>query len=327
MKLQTLAVAALALGTGFAIGSWTAGKGARPRATGGLRQGGYRFIHPLLDILDTPEFVDLRPEKQINAEVRRMLRLGLATDIAVYFRDLNNGPWYSIAAEKRFAPASLLKVPILIAVLKQAEGDAGLLQKKLEYLPAGVEEDQTVAAKTPMRLGRWYTVEEFLRAMIWHSDNKAAFALLTHLDPTVLNRTYTELQISVPDPKNPDWISTREMATFFRVLYNASYLDKTSSEKALELLTRTQFQNGLAAGVPSGTTIAHKFGERRFKDRDDVELHDCGIVYYPGNPYILCVMSKGSNLGRLAKAIGNISGSVYREVDRQFQKRRKSGAN
>lgn len=51
------------------------------------------------------------------------------------------------------------------------------------------------------------------------------------------------------------------------------------------------------------------------------ELHDCGIIYYPERPYLLCVMTEGNDLNELAGVIQNISKTVYewtakREVDK-----------
>jgi hypothetical protein len=98
-------------------------------------------------------------------------------------------------------------------------------------------------------------------------------------------------------------------------------LPDLTSEQALGLLTTTDFTQGLVAGVSATTTVAHKFGEQTDTDTNgqviDRELHDCGIVYYPNNPYFLCVMTKGQDFSTLAKIISGISNSVFNYVSSQ----------
>ncbi len=43
----------------------------------------------------------------------------------------------------------------------------------------------------------------------------------------------------------------------------------------------------------------------------NVEAHDCGIVYYPDSPYLLCVMTRGKDTGQLESIIGKISQITY----------------
>lgn len=99
-----------------------------------------------------------------------------------------------------------------------------------------------------------------------------------------------------------------------RVLFNATYLNDANSEKALVLLSKATFDKGLTAGVPSTIVVSHKFGEH-VNGADgvinSVELHDCGIVYYPKNPYLLCVMTRGKNINDLQNTIKEISNTVY----------------
>jgi len=105
-----------------------------------------------------------------------------------------------------------------------------------------------------------------------------------------------------------------------RVLYNASYLTNEYSEKMMELLTQSEFKDGLAAGVPDNLKIAHKFGiSTVFTSSEEIssrELHDCGIIYHPDHPYILCVMTKGhSKLSDSEGIIKKISQNVYEAVE------------
>ncbi len=50
--------------------------------------------------------------------------------------------------------------------------------------------------------------------------------------------------INIPIPKKDteeNYLSVKEVATFFRILYNSSYLNRDSSEYALGLLSKVTF--------------------------------------------------------------------------------------
>ena len=83
-----------------------------------------------------------------------------------------------------------------------------------------------------------------------------------------------------------------------------------------------EFKEALVAGVPPGITVAHKYGERSFSDSPIRQLHDCGIVYFKPEPYILCVMTRGTDTLELAKVIGDVSRLVFTEVSAQQAKPR-----
>lgn len=320
---RLLAAAAGGLVAGAAAGYWTAGARRAPAERPLLRQKGESLISPLLDYADLDGFTDVNPSRALRALNKRLVASKRATHVAVYFRDLDNGPWFGENLDEKFSPASLLKVPILIAVLKQAESEPALLGLKIRYARPGVEESQAIVSRSPLAVGQWCTVEELLRAMIVHSDNGAAYALLARVKPELLDGIYRELHVSSPDPLKPDdWLTVKQYSAFFRILYNASYLNKAMSRKALDILTRVDFRGGIVAGVPPGTVVAHKFGERRLAGSDLAQLHDCGIVYYPGQPYVLCVMTRGRDLFKLTEVLRDVSAEVYREVDAQVKAKR-----
>jgi hypothetical protein len=66
--------------------------------------------------------------------------------------------------------------------------------------------------------------------------------------------------------------------------------------------------------------IANKFGIRSENDDKDQQLHDCGIIYYPNHPYLLCVMTKGNDVNEMEKVIQDISKSVFDEINTRYQK-------
>ena len=96
------------------------------------------------------------------------------------------------------------------------------------------------------------------------------------------------------------------------------------SEKALELLDKTDFPQGIDAGTPPNINVADKFGERDFADAGGKiysrELHDCGIIYYPEYNYLLCIMTKGRDLSELADVIKDISSLTYNTIDGWYKK-------
>jgi beta-lactamase class A len=271
-----------------------------------------RYTNPLLEcehFQGGDITLDLVKSK-LNLYLKNEINKNGVSDIAVYIRDLNNGPWIGLGEKKNFSPGSLLKVPIMIAYFRLAQGDPGILSKTITYSD---RIDNPFQPHTPdsLKVGNSYTVEELIRRMIIDSDNVAKELLLKNIDGDDLLRVHRELHLDIPDVRKPaDFISLKDYAAFFRILYNATYLNSDMSEKALKLLTETTFKNGIAAGVPADIEIAHKYGIWR-PEGNSIQLHDCGIVYYPHAPYLLFVMTKGTDLETLEKIAKDISRIVY----------------
>lgn len=236
-----------------------------------------------------------------------------ATSVSVYVRDLNNGPWFSIDGDEKFIGASLLKIPVLIAYMRKAEMDPSILNSSFEYNKVLDSDVQYYKPSKEIQLGQKYTVNDLLNYMIINSDNNAAIYLASSLTDNEIKNVFSSVGLDSPVYSTEYPVTTRSYAGFFRVLYNSSYLTKDYSEKALEILTKTDFREGLRKYIPSNILIANKFGIR--EDQNLKQLHDCGIVYYPKHPYLICVMTKGDNFPNLSSVISNISKFVFDKVD------------
>lgn len=245
---------------------------------------------------------------------------GTAQNIAYYFKDLTSGEWSGNNENERFAPASLMKVPVMIAVLKQAEIEPKLLEKKLFY--DGKKDLNTVEYYKPeksLEPRKEYSIEELLNYMIVYSDNNATSLLLTVISADNLKEIFDDLGLPIPEgveSGSVDYLSTRLYSRLFRVLYNSTYLNEEYSMKALKILTEIDFPEGIMASVPKNILVANKFGERTVTENDGTtlehrELHDCGIVYVPNKPYLICIMTKGSDFKKLETIIQTISKMTY----------------
>jgi beta-lactamase class A len=273
----------------------------------------YHFINPLLacgqdENLGKDESDSL--QSAIQNVIKAHTNAGDITDASVYFSDLNNGPWMGVNSREAFTPGSLLKLPLAMSVYKLAENDPTLLAKKLVYTGQEVSEAQFFEP-APLAAGT-YPVSEMVRQMLINSNNNAANVLANAVGADAFKATYAHLGIAQPSASNADYtLTTITYASFFRILYSATYLDDEHSEQLLKYLSESTFTQGLVAGVPSGVVVAHKFGERAFSNSMDVQLHDCGIVYVPNHPYVICVMTRGTDFNKLAETIADISRTAY----------------
>lgn len=255
-------------------------------------------------------------QDELAAWIEERKRAGEITHGAVYFRDLQNGPWFGIHEQERFSPASLLKVPLMIAVLKHAEGRPGFLAEEVGYNEEPGNFQNDVGAGNAIEPGKAYTVEDLTRRMIVYSDNISKELLKIHLQAAEpahdrLLQTYTELGIFPESATLENSITVKEYASVFRALHGASYLSREMSQRALTYLSNTTFRDGIVAGTPPGIRIAHKFGVREMDDLK--QLHDCGIVYERA-PYLLCVMTRGRDFRDLQQFIRLVARMVHDEV-------------
>lgn len=252
--------------------------------------------------------------------IREEKEAGHASFISVYFRDLQNGPTMSIDSSEDFAPASLLKVPLMITYYKKAQEDQELLSRKVVADGSLESLSQNITPEKRVTPGKEYTVDELIDYLVTQSDNTAWKVLLNYLRAKYTEQDFVDTlsDLGIIDPRKKteiQYISVQNYASMFRTLYNAWYLNRDMSDKALSLLTHSGFKDGLVAGAPDDVEVAHKYGEVLIANTNEQQLHDCGIVYYPPNPYLICVMSKGDNIKELERVIADISAKVYNEVD------------
>lgn len=289
---------------------------------GELRLGGYKYTNPLYECstneaYGSKEFIKL--QGKLENEINLSLGKGPTTHISVYFRDLNKGSWFGINEKEDFSPASLLKIPIMITYFKEAENDPKILKKEIEYnLPLEQREAKPVIKPAdPASIGNKYTVEQLIEKMLIYSDNNSLGLLTKNISRKKIDDVSLDIHIPRASTLN-DFMNVKEYSTLFRVLFNSSYLNEFYSEKALQMLTKSDFNEGLRKPIPQSIPIAHKFGERNINGSPVTQLHDCGIVYYPDHPYLACVMTRGTDFKQLEKEIQNVSRIIYDEIKSKY---------
>jgi beta-lactamase class A len=277
--------------------------------------GGYKFINPLIAV-DREQITDFFANQSLQSKLQAIIDVHTKNNdikqASVYFRDLDPGRWVGINEDLKFSAGRLLKVPIMIAYFKLAEADPAILQKNLVYTQnqANAAED----SRTALEDGKDYTVEELIEDMIINDTDDAANVLYDNIDKPALNEVFGDLGIEFKEDKaTDDYISVKLYSLFFRVLYNATYLDRTYSEKALYILSQTPNTDGIALGLPNDVVFSNKDRTRDFS-KSLKEGHDCGIVYYPNHPYLLCTMAIGRSGETIKNIFKELSQVVYKDM-------------
>lgn len=277
---------------------------------------GSKFTSPLLECNSNIGGMEFNIfGKKLQQQIDDDKAAGKVVFVAVYLRHLFDGGSLDINGGERFTPASLLKVPDMITLYKIADADPSVLTKKVTYNQTYNSSKTFFDSSDALVLGQTYTVDDLIERMIKYSDNEAMYLLRAQFDKTLFDQLYNDLKIPVPnDTVLNDYMTVKTYASFFRILYNASYLSPAMSEKALSLLSQITFDKGIVAGIPDNIPVAHKYGERLYTDNQEHQLHDCGIVYHPTDPYLLCVMTRGTDFNVLASVIKDVSKQVWDEM-------------
>lgn len=283
----------------------------------------YNFINPLLEC-ENVSFENnnnlISVKKSIEDYVNKSISQGDIINASVYYRDLNNGPWFGVNREDRYSPASLIKVPLLIAVYKTAETDPSIWQKTITIDQDLVYSDQNYKPERTLKKDEIYSIKDLVDRMIVDSDNFAYDLINQNVDSNLLFQVYNDMGIDIQklNAEDPDGdiISSRDYAGFFRVLYNASYLNRKDSEEALNLLSKSAFEKGLVGGTSGNIVVAHKYGERYYQFSGIHQLHDCGIVYHSKSPYLMCIMTKGWDFEHLQKFIQTVTRMIDENLDK-----------
>lgn len=291
------------------------------------RLAGYEHIKPLL--LVEPE-CESGALEQIKEHAKQLIeekkQSGKLITASIYVKAISKNMWTSVNVDERYHPASLNKVPILITFMRMNEKHSGLLDQKYTYIKGSLVFPKQYYPSKELQDGQSYSVRELLKYMICYSDNAATTLLWNHMDFKEYANTFTNLGLQKPSFKFDEMeLSVHEYCNFFKILYNATYLSRESSEFCFSLLTHTDFNEGLVKQLPAQVMVAHKFGECNYDIVNKAgekpigtlnELHDAGIVYLGDKAYYVTIMTKGTDTQFLASVISELSATIYSDINK-----------
>lgn len=277
-----------------------------------FRLKGFHFTKPLLFSEQGCESQNLAGLKnEIAGKIGQLKSAGVIQSASVYIRIFLNGEWTYFNESEKFNPGSLIKVPVMMTYLLAAEKNPAILDHKVKFVP-GKEyvPTQTFNSKGIIP-GKDYSIRELMKFMIIYSDNNATMLLNQGLDIPLFKKMFVELGLPEPDVHDKFFqISAKDYSVFFKVLFNGSYLSKSSSDFAISLLSQGDYKDGILKGISDKNIIvAHKFGEGGTKDLH--ELHETALVYTNERPYLITVMTKGKNIEALPNVISQVSEIAY----------------
>lgn len=205
----------------------------------------------------------------------------------VYFEYLPTGASIGVNDQLEVKIGSLSKVPAVMAVFGQVENKSLSLDAKLTVQEENL--DSNFGDLWKEGAGKVLTVEEAVNLTLRKSDNTAAGLLLKTLPSGALTDVFDQLDLPKTRTGPFPVMSPKSYASVFRSLYLATYLSLDNSNLILKELSESDFNDKLPAGVEPAVKVAHKIGVYQVGDQENV-YGDCGIVYVPLRPYMLCIM-------------------------------------
>jgi beta-lactamase class A len=144
-------------------------------------------------------------------------------------------------------------------------------------------------------------VRELIERMIVRSSNLATNAMIdlagggAHITAKMRALGARDIQVrrGVEDIKAyraglNNTTTARDLAAILAALETGRAAAPASTDAMREILLRQEFNEGIPAGLPAGTRVAHKTGWIT------ATAHDAGIVYPTGGePYVLVVLTGG----------------------------------
>ena len=265
-------------------------------------------------------------DRRLSADIEQRIRKSGA-DVAIAFRTLDGHLAYSFHDEESFHAASTMKIPVMIELFHQARQVKLKLDEPLAiknefhsladgsfYTLDPADDSETDLYKAA---GATRTLRQLCELMITASSNLATNLLIEKLGVDNIRATVHALRADgmnvlrgVEDNKAflkglNNTTTARGLQLLLEAIAHGEAIDQESSRQMMAILERQKFNEGIPAGLPPGTRVAHKTGEiNRIH-------HDAAIVFAP-NPFVLVVLVRGlAETKQSAALMADIARQLY----------------
>jgi beta-lactamase class A len=240
---------------------------------------------------------------------------GVEGVLGIVVEDLVDGHRFAVNADKTFAQASAIKIPILMEIFKQADEDKIDLDERL-----WVDKKYQVAGSGILgELGDHSTqmsVRDLCVLMIVLSDNTATNMLIDKVGMENVTKTMaslgcenTKLQRRMMDTaasaRGEENVSTpADAAKIMRLLYEGKFVSREASDDILAILRKDK-PGDVKASLPKDMNVAFKPGAIPGANAE------WAIVELENRPYIVVVMGAYGKGEEFKQAIRDVSQTAY----------------
>jgi beta-lactamase class A len=229
-------------------------------------------------------------------------------DVAIAFRTLDGKSELFYHADEPFHAASTMKVPVMIELFHEVqEGKIRLTDE----IPIHIE-FASIVDGSPYKLdpaddselalynakGETRTVSQLCDLMITVSSNLATNLLIEKLGVQNIRATTQSLHANgmnvlrgVEDNKAfekglNNTTTARALEILMTAIADGKAVNAGSSQQMIQILEGQKFNEGIPAGVPAGTRVAHKTGEI-------TKIHHDAAIVYAQRPFVLVILVRG----------------------------------
>jgi beta-lactamase class A len=249
-------------------------------------------------------------------------------DVGVAFRTLDGQTAWSFRANDTFHAASTMKIPVMIELFHQVRqrrvklDDSLPIKNEFHSLADGsiftldaADDSETDLYKA---VGQTRTLDQLCELMITVSSNFATNLLIQKLGVENIRATVHSLHADginvlrgVEDNKAfekglNNTTDAQGLAVLLEAIAKGEAVDADDSysQRMIQILERQRFNEGIPAGLPAGTRVAHKTGEL-------TKLHHDAAIVYAKKPFVLVVLVRGTDFQESSVLIADITRQLY----------------
>ena len=269
---------------------------------------------------------------QLKPKLETLIANSGAETVGVAVYDLHTKQTLFINDKVSLHAASTMKVPVMMELFRQATAkqiklDAPLMVKNefasiVDGSPYQLNASDDSDDLMYQKLGQPMTIRALIERMIVRSSNLATNLLIEKAKAENVMKLMRRLgakdiQVRRGVEDNQAFraglnntTTAFDLMILLRALAEKKVANARACKEMLAILQKQEFNEGIPAGLPAGTKVAHKTGSIT------KIYHDAGIVYPPQRkPYILVVLTRGfAEEKRAHQLVAEISRQVYQAI-------------
>lgn len=237
-----------------------------------------------------------------------------SADLGLYFDYIPTSTTIGINQRESFSLASLLKIPVAIAVYDKIADKTLNLSDTITLTSDMLNTHYGTLWKKGA--GTVLTVEEALQYLLKESDNTASEALMSRVSSEEMGRVFIEFDMPTLREEDRLVVTPKGYTSILRSLYFSTHLEPEHSEKILETMVGSITLDRKPLPIPETIPVAHKIGVHDLTHT----YTDCGIVYYPLHPYVYCIMVKNRPEEEAVTFVRDIQQTMYEFIEQNANK-------